>query len=119
MFSVGAEVIYVNAPNGLNIRQKPTENSTSTQVLAFGQRVVVIDDDPDLNGWYRVEGGDNDYFGGVQMKRQDLQRKRMEGWLRRTSHMPAIKPVSKFARLDPQAVKQYMHRPYENALEGK
>lgn len=53
------------------------------------------------------------------MKRQDLQRKRMEGWLRRTSHMPSIKPVSKFARLDPQAVKQYMHRPYENALEGK
>lgn len=56
-FPVSAEVIYVNAENGLNIRQKPTEDSASTQVLDFGQKVVVIDDDPDLGGWYRVEGG--------------------------------------------------------------
>ena len=69
VFSVGAEVIYVSAPNGLNIRQKPTENSTSTQVLEFGQRVVVIDDDPDLNGWYRVEGGG--YVDGTHTQKTD------------------------------------------------
>ena len=57
VFPVSAEVVYVTAENGLNIRQKPTEDSASTQVLDFGQRVVVIDDDPDLGGWYRVEGG--------------------------------------------------------------
>ena len=69
VFSVAGEVIYVSAPNGLNIRQKPTENSTSTQVLAFGQRVVVIDDDPDLNGWYRVEGGG--YVDGMHTQKTD------------------------------------------------
>ena len=69
VFSVAGEVIYVSAPNGLNIRQKPTENSTSTQVLEFGQRVVVIDDDPDLNGWYRVEGGG--YVDGEHTQKTD------------------------------------------------
>lgn len=55
--SAQAEVVYVNSQNGLNLRQKPTEDSVPIQVLDFGQKVVVIDDDPDLNGWYRVEGG--------------------------------------------------------------
>ena len=50
------EVVYVNAPNGLNIRQKPGIESKSIQVLEFGQRVVVVDDEPGLNGWLRVEG---------------------------------------------------------------
>ena len=50
------EVVYVNAPSGLNIRQKPGEDSRSLQVLEFGQKVVVVDDEPGLNGWLRVEG---------------------------------------------------------------
>lgn len=29
-FCAEAEVVYVNAENGLNIRQKPTEDSVST-----------------------------------------------------------------------------------------
>ena len=41
VFPVSAEVIYVNAENGLNVRQKPTEDSRSIQVLDFGQKVVV------------------------------------------------------------------------------
>lgn len=55
-FCAEAEVVYVNAENGLNIRQEPGENSTSLQVLEFGQKVVVVDDEPGLNGWLRVEG---------------------------------------------------------------
>ena len=68
-FCVSGEVIYVNAPNGLNLRQIPSENSKSLQVLDFGQRVVVIDDDPGLNGWYRVEGGG--YVDGTHTQKTD------------------------------------------------
>ena len=52
------------------------------------------------------------------MKRLDIQHKRMEEWLRRTNHMPSVKPVSKFARLDPHAVRHYQHRPY-GAMEER
>ena len=55
-FCAEAEVVYINAPSGLNIRQKPGEDSRSLQVLEFGSRVVVVDDEPGLNGWLRVEG---------------------------------------------------------------
>ena len=55
-FCAEAEVVYVNAPNGLNIRQLPGTESKSIQVLEFGQKVVVVDDEPGLNGWLRVEG---------------------------------------------------------------
>lgn len=68
-FCVSGEVVYVNAQNGLNLRQIPSETSKSLQVLAFGQRVVVIDDDPDLNGWYRVEGGG--YVDGTHTQKTD------------------------------------------------
>ena len=46
-------VVYLTADGS----KKPTEDSASTQVLDFGQKVVVVDDDPDLGEWYRVEGG--------------------------------------------------------------
>jgi 3D (Asp-Asp-Asp) domain-containing protein len=68
-FCAEAEVVYVNAPNGLNIRQEPGENSTSLQVLEFGQRVVVVDDEPGLNGWLRV-GGDG-YIDGTWTQKDD------------------------------------------------
>lgn len=54
---VSGEVVYVNSGTGLHLRQKPSEDSRSLQVLEFGQKVVVIDDDPDLGGWLRAEGG--------------------------------------------------------------
>lgn len=66
----------------------------------------------------RMDSSDNCHFGGVQMKRLDIQHKRMEEWLRRTNHMPSVKPVSKFARLDPHAVRHYQHRPY-GAMEER
>ena len=53
--SVKGEVVYVNAPNGLNLRQIPTVESKSVCVLEYGQAVAVVDDEP-LNGWLRVEG---------------------------------------------------------------
>lgn len=55
VFSAGAEVIYVSAPNGLNLRQIPSVESKSIGVLEYGQKVAVVDDEP-LNGWLRVEG---------------------------------------------------------------
>lgn len=67
--SASGEVIYVNSPNGLNLRQKPTENSTSMQVIEFGTELAVIDDDPDLNGWYRIEGGG--YVDGQYTQKTD------------------------------------------------
>lgn len=53
--SVKGEVVYVNAPNGLYLRQIPTVESKSVGLLGFGQAVAVVDDEP-LNGWLRVEG---------------------------------------------------------------
>lgn len=53
--SVKGEVVYVNAPNGLYLRQIPTVESKSVGLLDFGQAVAVVDDEP-LNGWLRVEG---------------------------------------------------------------
>lgn len=53
--SVKGEVVYVNAPNGLYLRQMPTVESKSVGLLDFGQAVAVVDDEP-LNGWLRVEG---------------------------------------------------------------
>lgn len=67
--SAQAEVIYVNSENGLNLRLKPTEDSTSIQVLEFGQKLAVIDDDPDLGGWYRIEGGG--YVDGKYVQKTD------------------------------------------------
>ena len=55
-FSVQADIVYVNAPSGLNLRQLPTVNSKSMQVLPYGTKLVIIDDEP-LNGWLMVEGG--------------------------------------------------------------
>lgn len=67
--SARAEVIYVNSENGLNLRLKPTEDSASIQVLKFGQKLAVIDDDPDLGGWYRIEGGG--YVDGKYVQKTD------------------------------------------------
>lgn len=67
--SAQAEVIYVNSENGLNLRLKPTEDSASIQVLEFGQKLAVIDDDPDLGGWLRVEGGN--YVDGDYVQKTD------------------------------------------------
>lgn len=67
--SAQAEVIYVNSENGLNLRLKPTEDSASIQVLEFGQKLAVIDDDPDLGGWYRIEGGG--YVDGKYVQKTD------------------------------------------------
>lgn len=53
--SAKGEVVYVNAPNGLNLRQIPSAESKSIGLLEYGQAVAVVDDEP-LNGWYRVEG---------------------------------------------------------------
>lgn len=53
--SAEGSVVYVNAPNGLNLRQIPTVESKSVGVLEYGQAVAVVDDEP-LNGWLRVEG---------------------------------------------------------------
>jgi 3D (Asp-Asp-Asp) domain-containing protein len=63
------EVVYVNAPNGLNIRQSPGIESKSIQVLDFGQKVVVVDDEPGLNGWLRVEG--DGYIDGTWTQTTD------------------------------------------------
>ena len=63
------EVVYVNAPNGLNIRQLPGTESKSIQVLEFGQKVVVVDDEPGLNGWLRVEG--DGYIDGTWTQTTD------------------------------------------------
>ena len=57
--SASGEIVYVNAPSGLNLRQIPSVNSRSMGILDYGQRVVVVDDEPGLNGWLRVEG---DYY---------------------------------------------------------
>lgn len=54
-FPVVGEVVYVNAPNGLNLRQIPSVESKSIGVLEYGRKVAVVDDEP-LNGWLRVEG---------------------------------------------------------------
>ena len=53
--SASGEIVYVNAPSGLNLRQIPTAESKSVGVLEYGQAVAVVDDEP-LNGWLRVEG---------------------------------------------------------------
>ncbi len=55
-FPASADIVYVNAPSGLNLRQLPTVNSKSMQVLPYGTKLVIIDDEP-LNGWLMVEGG--------------------------------------------------------------
>ena len=54
--SAKGEVVYVNAPSGLCMRQIPTTESKCVGVLDYGQKVVVVDDEP-LNGWLRLEGG--------------------------------------------------------------
>lgn len=54
--SVKGEVVYINAPSGLCMRQIPTVESKCVGVLDYGQKVVVVDDEP-LNGWLRLEGG--------------------------------------------------------------
>ena len=51
-----AEVVYVNSENGLRVRAMPDEKSKVIQVLPFGAKVAVVDDDPGMNGWIRVEG---------------------------------------------------------------
>ena len=66
---VSGEVVYVTAPSGLNLRQKPTSDSTSIQVLEYGTKLVVIDDEPDLGGWLRVEGGN--YVDGDYVQKTD------------------------------------------------
>lgn len=53
--SVKGDVVYINAPNGLNLRQIPSTEGKSLGVLEYGQKVAVVDDEP-LNGWLRVEG---------------------------------------------------------------
>lgn len=68
-FCAEAEVVYINAPSGLNIRQKPGEDSRSLQVLEFGSRVVVVDDEPGLSGWLRVEG--DGYIDGAWTQTTD------------------------------------------------
>lgn len=54
--TANAETVYVNSEDGLRVRTKPTTESTYTQVLQYGEKVAVIDDEP-LNGWLRIEGG--------------------------------------------------------------
>ena len=54
--AASADIVYVNAPSGLNLRQLPTVNSKCIQVLPYGTKLVIIDDEP-LNGWLMVEGG--------------------------------------------------------------
>lgn len=66
---VSGGVVYVTAPSGLNLRQKPTSDSTSIQVLEYGTKLVVIDDEPDLGGWLRVEGGN--YVDGDYVQKTD------------------------------------------------
>ena len=65
-FTATCEVVYVNAPSGLNLRQKPSQESPSVGVLAYGQKVAVVDDEP-LGGWLRVEG-DNYILGEYTQK---------------------------------------------------
>ena len=55
-FAASADIVYVNAQSGLNLRQYPTVNSKSLQVLPYGTKLVIIDDEP-LNGWLMCEGG--------------------------------------------------------------
>ena len=69
-FSVQADIVYVNAPSGLNLRQLPTVNSKSLQVLPYGTKLVIIDDEP-LAGWLMVEGGG--YIKGDYTQPEDPQ----------------------------------------------
>lgn len=55
-FTVQADIVYVNAQSGLNLRQYPTVHSKSLQILPYGERIVIVDDEP-LAGWLMVEGG--------------------------------------------------------------
>lgn len=54
----GAETVYVSSEEGLRVRSKPgtSDDCKILQVLPFGTEVAIVDDDPDLGGWLRVEG---------------------------------------------------------------
>lgn len=69
-FTVRADIVYVNAPSGLNLRQLPTVNSKCIQVLPYGTKLVIIDDEP-LAGWLMVEGGG--YVKGEYTQPEDPQ----------------------------------------------
>lgn len=69
-FTVQADIVYVNAPSGLNLRQLPTVNSKCIQVLPYGTKLVIIDDEP-LAGWRMVEGGG--YVKGDYTQPEDPQ----------------------------------------------
>lgn len=47
---------YVTAPSGLRVREHPTTNSKTIEILPYGTEINPIDDEP-IKGWMRIEKG--------------------------------------------------------------
>ena len=47
---------YVTAPSGLRVRERPTTDSKTLEILPFGTEIAIVDDEP-IKGWVRIENG--------------------------------------------------------------
>lgn len=47
---------YVTAPSGLRVRERPTTDSKTLEILPFGTEIAIVDDEP-IKGWVRIKNG--------------------------------------------------------------